>query len=117
MKKPSYAEDVKSNQSPAPFSLIADLFDPSSRGPEFNYIEELLGSRDGGPVAQSSCHREGRLFITFGHKHEMDTDINILNSEPKAKILISATSLPKRLFPMIIPDVTTTNYSCLFHPT
>jgi hypothetical protein len=41
----------------------------------------------------------------------METAINILNSKPKAKEVISATSLPKRLFPMIIRDVATRNYS------
>ncbi len=112
MKKPStYAEAVRSNQAPGPVTLIADLCDLSSRAPELNAIEELLGSRDGGPVAQSSYHRDGKLFITFGHKQEMKTAINILNSKPKAKEVISATSLLKRLFPMIIGDVATRNYS------
>ena len=112
MKKPStYAEAVSSNQSPGPVTLIADLCDTSSRAPELNAIEELLGSRNGGPVAQSSYHRDGKLFITFGHKQEMETAINILNSKPKAKEVISATSLPKRLFPMIIRDVATRNFS------
>jgi len=112
MKKPStYAEAVSSNQAPGPVTLIADLCDPSSRALELNAIEELLGSRDGGPVAQSSYHRDGKLFITFGHKQEMKTAINILNSKPKAKEVISATSLLKRLFPMIIGDVATRNYS------
>ncbi len=41
----------------------------------------------------------------------MDSAIDILNSVPKAKELITAIFFPKKLFPMIIRDVTTTNYS------
>lgn len=40
----------------------------------------------------------------------MDSAIDILNSVPKAKELITAIFFPKK-FPMIIRDVTTTNYS------
>ncbi|EFX65969.1 hypothetical protein DAPPUDRAFT_332668 [Daphnia pulex] len=114
MKRPAtYADAVKSKQpeSPGPVTLIADLCNGELNVPELKAIEDLLGSRDGGPVAQSSFHRDGKLFITFGQQKEMDTAIHILNSAPNAKEVISATSLPKKLYLMIIRDVMTTNYS------
>ena len=113
MKRPAtYADAVKLKQpeSLGQVTLIADLCNDSNV-PELKAIEDLLGSRDGGPVAQSSFHRDGKLFITFGQQNKMDTAIHILNSAPNAKEVISATSLPKKLYSMIIRDVMTTNYT------
>jgi CxxC motif-containing protein len=113
-KKPAtYADAVKSKQpeTPGPVTLIAELCNGESNAPELKAIEDLLGSRDGGPVVQSSFHRDGKLYITFGQQKELDAAIHILNSAPNATEIISAKSIPKKLYPIIIRYVMTTNYS------
>jgi hypothetical protein len=89
-------------------TLVA-LLDTSEAtlAPSRGAVDELLGSREDGPVAQNVVCRGDRVFISFNDEQAMEKAKEILGKKPAAKSMFKAVQVHQLLFPAIMRNVPT----------
>jgi hypothetical protein len=73
--------------------------------PSREAVDDLLGSREDGPVAQNVVSRGDRVFISFNDEQAMVKAKEILGKKPAAQTMFKTVQVHQLLYPAIMRNV------------
>jgi len=105
----TYAAAAAAKPKSVPATLVVTL-EPNATVPDQAKIEQILGSRHNGPVAQSVRHVNNKMFLKFGNTEALKKAQSLLQSKPEAKQVFCSTEVAPRLFPVLVLNVNQTKF-------
>lgn len=93
----TYASVLKGNDDSGKAVLVAE----STTTVDINQVDNLLGSRSNGPVAQAIRQKEKKVILTFSNVKERDAAHKIMESSSEGKKMFKSITPSTRFYPII----------------